>query len=177
MALRLAKMKAEGWLIADYKEGGSVQRLSDPEEGIPPGAAARDLWRHTLSQLPSQFGRLVYLSSLRDPNTGRYNHHGLAAIFGEEEANAAMRQSHEEIFAMWLESNMAQQKEDLDLYVAGLEPERKRVVETWTRLEPYRNLPPAAADPLEKKLFLTDLETLLSLMRNEPGVFSPDPGA
>jgi hypothetical protein len=159
------------------QKGVVVDRSTSPSSRLRPKGAAADLWRHTLSQIPSLFGRLVYLSSLRDPNTGLYQHHGLATVFGEEEANAAMRLSHENTFAQWLESPLEQQKSDLDLYVAGLEPARKRVVETWSRLEPYRNLPPASAKAVEKSLFLTDLETLLSLMRNELGVASTDPSA
>src|SRR5262245_62057658 len=100
--------------------------------------AAPDLWRQTLSQIPSMFGRLVYLAMLRDSNTGEYQHHGLATVFGEEEANKAMRQSHEDVFAEWLAYTLAQQKQDLELYVAGLEPDRRKVVETWSKLEPYR---------------------------------------
>jgi len=142
-----------------------------------PRTPAADLWRHTLSQIPSLFGRLVYLHSLRDPNTGRYHHHGLEAIFGHAEANHAIQQSHELVFAEWLEFHLEQQKADLELYVAGLEPERRTVVEAWSRLEPYRSLPPDPARPVEKELFLADLETLLSLMRNELGVASPDPDA
>ena len=33
-------------------------------------SAAADLWRNTLSQIPTTFGRLIYLASLRDQNTG-----------------------------------------------------------------------------------------------------------
>jgi hypothetical protein len=33
------------------------------------------LWRRTLSQIPSQFGRIAWLASLRNPNTGVYEHH------------------------------------------------------------------------------------------------------
>lgn len=135
---------------------------------------AADLWRHTLSQIPSVFGRLVYLQSLRDSNTGLYHHHGIEAIFGHAEANRAMRQSHELAFAEWLEFRLERQKTDLELYVAGLEPERRTVVEAWSRLEPYRSLPPDSARLVERELFLADLETLLSLMRNELGVASPD---
>lgn len=138
---------------------------------------AADLWRHTLSQIPSIFGRLVYLHSLRDSNTGLYHHHGLEAIFGQMEANRAMEHSHEQVFAEWLEFHLEQQKADLEIYVAGLEPERRTVVEAWSRLEPYRSLPPDSARSVERELFLADLETLLTLMRNELGVSSPDPDA
>ena len=49
---------------------------------------ASDLWRHTLSQIPTTFGRLVFLASLRDPNTGAYAHYGFAHRVGEEAAGA-----------------------------------------------------------------------------------------
>jgi hypothetical protein len=139
-----------------------------PQSALPRGPAA-DLWRHTLSQIPSTFGKLVYLASLRDTNTAEYLHHGLAAVFGHDEANKAMRQSHEEAFHEWLQFSLEQQRLDLELYVAGLEPARSKIVATWTKLEPYRNLPPDSAREVEKELFLGDLETLLSLMRNETG--------
>ena len=47
-------------------------------------SAASNLWRNTLSQIPSVFGRLVYVSSLRNSNNGRYEHHGLTLVYGEE---------------------------------------------------------------------------------------------
>ncbi|MBI3684361.1 MAG: hypothetical protein HY235_28645 [Acidobacteria bacterium] len=139
--------------------------------------AAADLWRHTLAQIPSVFGRLVYLAALRDSNSGAYAHHGLAAVFGDEEASQAIRESHQETFGAWLEFGLEQQKADLEIYVAGLEPSRKKVAETWSKLEPYRNLPPDSARPVEKDLFLADLEALLSLLRNEPDAGAPAPDA
>jgi len=156
-----------------------------PTLTIPPHSDARrldhlpasDLWRHTLSQIPSIFGRIVYLSSLRDPNSGEYCHHGLASVFGAQAAHEAMLQSHMESFRTWLDCSLEQQKADLELYVAGLDPEKKKVVETWTVLEPYRSILPASLRAVEKELFLADLEALLSLLRNEFGVASPDRGA
>lgn len=142
----------------------------DVKVGAFPKGAASDLWKNTLCQIPSTFGKLVYLASLRDSNTAEYRHHGLAAIFGDAEADKAMRTSHEEVFATWLEYGLEEQKQDLELYVVGLEPDVKVVVETWGKLEPYRNLPPDSAHQPEKNLFLSDLEALLSLMRNVLGV-------
>jgi len=139
--------------------------------------AAADLWQRTLSQVPSTFGRLVYLATLRDPNSGEYRHHGFAAVFGWEQAGHAMRESHERLFGEWLSYSLQQQKVDLELYVSGLEPERRRVVETWSQIEPYRGIVPASTSGLERELFLADLDALLSLMRNELGVSSPDPDA
>jgi hypothetical protein len=90
----------------------AVSRQKRPlERGAP-----ADLWRNTLSQIPSVFGRLVYLSSLRSGTSGRYEHHGLAMTFGEEESHLALSASHQETFAAWLSFSLEQQKADLDLY-------------------------------------------------------------
>ena len=139
--------------------------------------AAADVWRNTLSQIPSTFGRLVYLASLRDPNSSLYQHHGLAHLFSEREADKALRSSHEEVFAQWLCLTLEQQKQDLDLYLSGLEDDRRTVLRAWLQLASYRNSLPATAREVERDLFLTDLETLLELLRNEYGVSAPDPDA
>ncbi len=140
-------------------------------------SAAAELWRNTLAQIPSLFGRLVYLASLRDQNTGRYEHHGLAQLFGEEVADEALRESHAATFQDWLCYTLEQQKSDLDLYLAGLDTDKRTLLDTWIRLAPYRSLIPASARDVERKLYLADLETLLQLLRNEYGVSGPDPDA
>src|SRR5260370_31284639 len=95
---------------------------------VPPGGlqrkAAADLWRNTLSQISTNFGKLVYLSSLRDPNTGQYHHHGLAALFGDQESEQALRRSHTEVFEKWLNLPLQDQKEDLDEYLSSLDQDR-----------------------------------------------------
>jgi hypothetical protein len=138
---------------------------------------AADLWRNTLSQIPSVFGRLVYLASLRDQNTGMYQHYGLAQMFGRADADRALRQSHEQAFAEWLCFGLEQQKADLDLYLAGLNGERRTILETWIRLAPYRNLVPFSVREAERRLYLADLEAILELLKGEYGVVSPDPDA
>lgn len=131
--------------------------------------AIADLWRNTLAQIPAVFGRLVYLSSLRDPNTGRHQHHGLALVFGEEEARNALRKSHERVFAEWLSFSLEQQQADLRLYLFDLPEDKRTVLETWEKLEPYKNLPPKSAKSVERQLYLADLTVLLELLKNEFG--------
>lgn len=139
--------------------------------------AAPDLWRNTLSQIPSVFGRLVYLCSLRDLNTGAYQHYGFAQVFGDDEADQVLRHSHHRAFAEWLCFTLEQQKADLDLYLSGLDGNRRTILDTWIRLAPYRNLVPSTAREVERQLYLADLETILELLRAEYGVVSPDPDA
>lgn len=147
-----------------------------PRPALDRGAPA-DLWRNTLAQIPSVFGRLVYLSSLRDANTDTYRHFGLAQIFGDQAADEALRASHQQVFADWLQFDLEQQKADLDLYLVSLEGDRRVIVDTWIRLAPYRNLVPSAAREVERELYVKDLEILLELLRSECGVASPDPDA
>ena len=137
-------------------------------------SAASDLWRHTLSQIPTTFGRLVFLSTLRDPNTGVYVHYGFAQRVGEEAADEALRQSHWQCFSEWLAFSLEEQKADLDLYLSSISADKKTILETWIRTKPYRNLVPAKAMEVERKLYNSDVETLIELLMAVHGVASPD---
>ena len=138
--------------------------------------AVSNLWRNTLSQIPSVFGRLVYVSSLRNPNNGRYEHHGLALIFGEEDANKALKKSHIDIFNAWLTFSLDQQKADLDVYLSGLPDKRDVVLENWIKLAPYRNLIPGSVRGVERRLYISDLTALLGVLKNGAAAV-PDPDA
>jgi hypothetical protein len=140
-------------------------------------SAAADLWRNTISQIPSNFGKLVYLAALRNPNNGSYEHHGLALVFGEDEANKALKNSHTRVFAEWLCFNLEQQKADLDLYISGLFEDKRVVVETWIRLAPYQNLLPASVRGMERRLYIADFAALLELFKAAYGAQAPDPDA
>ena len=133
-------------------------------------SASSDLWVRTLTQIPSLFGRLAYLASLRDVNSDQYHHHGLATVFGEAEAHRALRESHETAFAEWLTFTIEQQKADLDLYLSMLDQPKRFLLQTWQRLAPYKNLIPTSAADEERRLYLLDLETILNLLRNEYAV-------
>jgi hypothetical protein len=131
--------------------------------------AASDLSVRTLAQIPSTFGRLVYLSSLRNSITDVYEHHGLGSVFGEEEADRALREGHERAFADWLTYTLEQQKADLDLYLSALDLPKRQLLRTWQKLAPYRNLIPSSALEAERALYLMDVEALLELLRREHG--------
>lgn len=133
-------------------------------------SASDDVWRRTLRQIPTVYGRLVYLAQRRSPDSGLYEHHGLAKMFGEEEADTALRSSHDTTFRHWLNLGLEEQKADLALYFAGLPTSRKILVENWLRLAPYRSLIPFDASAADSELFLTDLDLLLRTVRNELAV-------
>ena len=154
-----------------------MARKNVPARGLLDRSAASDLWKNTLSQIPSVYGRLTYLAGLRNINTGRYEHHGLALIFSQKEADEALRQSHIKAFAEWIGFTLEQQKADLDLYLSDQEEMKRRVLENWLQLQPYKALIPTSAAGAERALFLADLDALLTLLKNETGASVPDPDA
>ena len=139
--------------------------------------AAADLWRNTLSQIPSVFGKMVYLSSLRSPITGKYEHHGLALVFGEDEASRALKKSHVQAFTEWLSFDLEQQKADLDLYLSSVRADKRAIVENWLSVRSYRTFIPASAKTVEKRLYMADIEALIALLKNVHGAVGPDQNA
>ena len=132
-----------------------------------PGRAKRDVWDRTLAQISSTFGKIAYLTSLRNENSGRYEHFGLAQIYSEDEADLVLRQSHEEVFREWLNYPLEPQVRDVEKYLDSIEDERDTVLGTWLTLEPYRRLLPAGTSEAERDLYVTDLQLVLDLLRNE----------
>jgi hypothetical protein len=145
-------------------------------KGMLERTALADLWKHTLSQIPTLFGRLAYLASLRDPNSGAYRHHGLSAAFGREESGRALKESHERTFSEWLNLALPEKSGDLRTYLRSLDDPQGSVVVHWLRSDHYRAQIPDSARPMESELFHTDLEALLRILKNASAAEPPDPG-
>ena len=139
------------------------------------GAAAVDSWQRTLSGVPTVFGRIAYLSSLRNVNTGTYEHIGLAQRVGEQTAHSILHNSHAAVFQEWLCFELERQKQEIEEYFSGLDDDIREVLASWLKLEPCRNWVPEDSRDVERTLFYTDLGVILELMRAEYGVASRDP--
>lgn len=140
-------------------------------------SAAADLWKHTLSRIPTVYGRLAYLASLRDQNSGIYRHHGLGAAFGRDDSSRALRESHEQTFAGWLNLSLEEQHADLTAYLKTLEEPPRAVVDYWLRSRAYRNQPPASARTADRQLFYRNLEALLVVLKYASADAGPAPGS
>lgn len=134
--------------------------------GVLERSAAADLWKHTLSRIPTVYGRLSYLASLRDPNSGIYRHHGLSAAFGRDASAKALKESHEQAFTEWLSFSLAEKNDDLLSYLNTLDDPPDLVVNHWLRTKLHRLQVPGSARTMERELFYRDLEALLETLRN-----------
>jgi len=128
------------------------------------GSASADLFKNTLARIPTLFGRLDYLASLRDPNSGVYNHHGLSAIFGRDESRRALGDSHSRLFQQWLTLPLADKRQDLIEYLAGLGPSAPEVVDYWTKSGLATGHLPPSARAAEKQLFLAEFAVLVETL-------------
>jgi len=131
--------------------------------------ALADLWKHTLSQIPSTYGRLVYLASLRDANSGTYRHYGLSAAFGREESLGALRKSHEDTFREWLSLPLAAKSADLSTHFQHLEENTRQVVGYLVRGAPYLRQAPDSASQAQRRQFNAEIEILLELITSGAG--------
>jgi hypothetical protein len=118
-----------------------------------------EVWRRTLLQIPTVFGRLVYLASLRDAASGLYRQEVLNTLMNPEDSHRALSRGHHRLFSEWLARGMAEQRSDLDKYLRSSRASRD--------FRQYRNLIPPGARDVERQLFLADLETLMEVLRYE----------
>ena len=144
----------------------------DPIRGVR-SKAVEDVWRNTVSAIPSEFGKLAYLASLRDANSGLYHHYGLETVYSPEEADRALRRCHLELFYDWLKKPLQEQKEDLEHYFRTVEGHLDEILDTWQVIEPYRGYVPVDSDGAGRQLFIDDLGLLVELMAGEISPTSP----
>jgi hypothetical protein len=137
-------------------------------KGVLERSAVGDLWKHTLSHLPTSVGKLAYLAALRDSNSGVYRHYGLSSVFGRDESAKALRESHEQTFLEWLSLTMEEKHGDLGRYLDELEDPAQTVIEHWLSSRIYETFAPVSAREMERELFSRDLEALLDTIRNAP---------
>ncbi len=126
-----------------------------------------DFTARTLAAIPSDYARLVYVSSLRDLASGRYQHEGLTAIYPEESVQQALAHCHEELFLRILETPLEQQEWDLRSCLGGLQGDFWGVVARWQELDFHRVLLPLGVQGYLRDLFCSNLHALLGILTEE----------
>lgn len=129
-------------------------------------ALIEDFTERTLAAIPSEFGRLLYISTLRDLATGRYVHAGLEERYSEGAVHEVFAGSHREILTRILETPLEQQIVDLGRCLETMRGERRELAKQWRQLEFYRAMLPLGLPSYVRELFCSNLETLLSILEN-----------
>jgi hypothetical protein len=127
----------------------------------------RDFTATTLAAIPNLFGRLIYVATLRDLSSGKYEHAGLAAVYPLGAVQEALKFCHQEIFLKVLETPLSIQEQDLRECFEGMSETLTVTVSHWRQMEAYRILPPENAADYLRELFFSNLRVLLELLEAE----------
>jgi len=126
-----------------------------------------DITARTLAAIPTEFGKLLYLSSLRDISTGDYVHQGLVARYSREAVQQALGYCHQELFLRVLEMPLEQQEWDLRACLEGLEGEFWGKLQRWRETEFYRLLIPSDSPDYLREIFLANVGAVLDVVLEE----------
>jgi hypothetical protein len=137
---------------------GSLERFHQSR------AVVEDFSSRTLAAIATDFGRLHYVSSLKDSASGRYEHDGLTSLYPEGAVQVALSHCHEELFTRILETPLQRQIGDLRacLRVAG--DQFWDVVENWRVTRSFGEMCPEGMPSYLCDLFNSNMNALLAVV-------------
>lgn len=133
-------------------------------------AAKEDVKLRTLEPIGYDFGRLIYMSSLRDFNSGEYYHQGLAHSFSEQVASAALAASHQEIFYRLASSPLESLVAQVDRFIRSSPHDWEKTVNAWETLEAYRVMVPSVSNRLVVELFRSNVRVAMEVLKCRGGI-------
>ena len=126
-------------------------------------AVIEDFSSRTLAAISSDFGRLHYVSSLKDSNSGRYEHDGLTSLYSENAVQAALSHCHEELFSRILETPLKKQEGDLRACFDTAGDKFWDAVESWRENPSFRGMCPEGMPDYLDDLFCSNMAALLAI--------------
>jgi len=123
-----------------------------------------DFSSRTLSAIPSDFGRLSYICSLKDSSSGRYEHDGLSRLYPVSAVQAALKHCHEELFSRILETPLKEQARDLRDCLEAVGDAGWEVVERWGTDRSFQEMCPRDLPEYLQDLFCSNLTALLAIL-------------
>ncbi len=126
-----------------------------------------DFSLRTLAAIPSDFGRLHYVSSLMDSKSGRYEHDGLTSLYPEGAVQAALSHCHEELFSRILETPLQKQEGDLRACLGAAGEQYWEVVENWRKTRSFNEMCPEGLPNYLRDLFCSNMSALLAVFSSK----------
>ena len=144
-------------------------------------AARVNLETRTLAKIEGEVARLIYLSSMRDYNTGEYHHEGLASQFTESVAQRAMASCHREAFKRLVLCSVEELVTELQTYIRSNGFSFPEFLRVWERLQPYTVTVPLECSSLSSRFFALNIRAALTILearrlRLPPGPLSSSQG-
>lgn len=136
----------------------SLERFSQNQRVIEEFAA------RVLADISTDFGRLLYVATLRNVSEGRYHHARLEMAYSEPAVHQALLYCHEELFQKVLETPLEQQEWDLRSYLAGMDAAPDEIIGRWLEIEFFRTFVPFGTPTYLRDLFLSNLRVILGLI-------------
>lgn len=127
--------------------------------------AYADLQHRTLSKIQGNFARLIYLASMRDYNSARYYHSGLADRYSLPFAEKALEQAHRHVFAAVSTCPLADLTKELELYMRSTRENPQDFFRAWQTVEPFRVVVPLGTHPTSVALFVSNVKFALGVLR------------
>ena len=132
-------------------------------------AVIEDFSSQTLAAISSDFGRLYYISSLKDSDSGRYEHDGLMSLYPETAVQTGLSHCHEELFSRILETPLSDQERDLRECLNSAGDKYWDVVESWRETRYFRKMCPLGLPDYLHDLFCSNMGALLAIFSsNKP---------
>jgi hypothetical protein len=121
-----------------------------------------------LSVLPNDLTRLIYLTSIRDYNSGTYRHPALSRQFDETAAHRVFEVRHQEIFARLLANPISNYVEQLKGYIRYSRTERGLFIKSWQSLQAYKAAIPLQVPTRASETYFLNVRTALTILEQPP---------
>jgi hypothetical protein len=125
-----------------------------------------DLSQRSLSKLPGDLARFIYLASTRDYNTGDYHHEGLAFRYRADLACAALELAHRHLFLQLAALPLEQLVNEVQHYLQSAAQPPEELLQLWQKLEPYRVALPLDVNAALAQLFVSNLRVSLAIVQH-----------
>jgi hypothetical protein len=129
-------------------------------------AAKEVLEFHRLDRIDGDFGRLVYLASTRDHNTGAYHDVVLASLFSESAAASALSICHHEIFCHLALSSLESLVSQLKRYLRSQSLDVHKTLRSLETLDQSSSLIPSNCNSVMRELFLSNIRVSLGILKD-----------